>query len=186
MSTPVAALVKYNPCSVHARRGVACPFFISGARQCGRPLGFCDSPEYDGWLKDVLKGKIKCFYPRRVRLLEIPGTILMVYHVEKKAIIGEAQIVRATHEDNRHYYWFDEFLLYPNPVRLKLLRTNPKLGGPGMWVIRYILKETVDEIRELSELKGESKERLKRELELAKIEAEKRKPYPTTSPSYIP
>jgi hypothetical protein len=187
MSTPVAALVKYNPCSVYARRGVACPYFIGGVRrQCGQPLGFCDAPEYDGWLKDVIQGKTKCFYPLRIRLLEIPGMILMVYHVQKKAVIGEAQIVRATCEDNRHYYWFERFLLYPNPVSLRLLRTNPKLGGPGRWVVRYISKETVDEIRELSELEGESKERIKRELEMEKAEAERHKTLPSAMPSYFP
>ncbi|MEM3526041.1 MAG: transcription initiation factor IIB family protein, partial [Candidatus Jordarchaeaceae archaeon] len=68
-----------------------------------------------------------------------------------------------------------QFLLYPNPISLRLLRADPQLAERGMRVVKYISQETVDEIRELSGLKGESKERLKRELELAKVEAERRR-----------
>uniref|UniRef100_A0A7C4U342 Transcription initiation factor IIB family protein n=1 Tax=Caldisericum exile TaxID=693075 RepID=A0A7C4U342_9BACT len=177
----VAALVKYNPCSVHARRGIACPFFLPGiGKQCHKPRGFCDSPEYDGWLKDVLQGKTKCFYPNRIRLFELPGAILVLYHVDKRAIIGEAKILRATSEKKMHYYWFDKFLLYPNPVGLKLLHTDSRmreLARRGKWRTMYLSQQTVEEIRELSGLEGESKERLRRELELAKEEAERRRSY---------
>lgn len=173
----VAALVKYNPCSVHARRGSACPFFLRGiGKQCHKPRGFCDSPEYDGWLKDALQGKTKCFYPNRIRLFEMPGAILFLYHVDKRAIIGEAKILKATSEKRMHYYWFDQFLLYPNPVGLKLLHTDSRmreLARRGKWRTMYLSQQTVEEIRELSGLQGESKERLKRELELAKEEAER-------------
>jgi transcription initiation factor TFIIIB Brf1 subunit/transcription initiation factor TFIIB len=47
----------------------------------------------------------------------------------------------------------------------------------GKWRMAYLSKETVEEIRELSGLEGESKERLKRELELAREEAERRRSY---------
>jgi len=178
---PIAALVKYNPCSVHARRGIACPFFFRGiGKQCHKPHGFCDSPEYDGWLKDVLQGKTKCFYPNRIRLFEMPGAILLLYHVDKRAIIGEAKILKVTSEKEMHYYWFDQFLLYPNPVGLKLLHTDSRireLARRGKWRSMYLSQQTVEEIRELSGLEGDSKERLKRELELAEEEAERRRSY---------
>jgi hypothetical protein len=181
MSSSVAALVKYNPCSVHARRGIGCPFFLpKKGKQCHKPSGFCDSPEYDGWLKDVLEGKIKCFYSNCIRLFEIPGAILFLYHVDKRAIIGEAKILRATSEEKRHYYWFDQFLLYPNPVGLKLLHTDPrmrKLARCSRWRIVYLPQQTVEEIREFSGLKGESKERLNRELELAREETKSHKSF---------
>jgi transcription initiation factor TFIIIB Brf1 subunit/transcription initiation factor TFIIB len=51
------------------------------------------------------------------------------------------------------------------------------LARLGKWRMAYLSKETVEEIRELSGLEGESKERLKRELELAREEAERRRPY---------
>lgn len=177
----VAALVKYNPCSIYARRGTSCPFFLPGVgKRCDKPRGFCDSLEYDGWLKDVLEGRTKCFYPKRIRLLEMPGAILLLYHAHKRAIIGEAKILKATSENQMHYYWFEQLLLYPNPVGLKLLRTDPrmrKLARFGKWRMAYLSQETVEEIRDLSGLEGESKERLKRELELAKEEAERRRSY---------
>jgi transcription initiation factor TFIIB len=168
----VAALVRYNPCSVHARRGFACPSSHTDiGRRCPYPPGFCDSSDYDGWFKDVLAGKTKCFYPNRIRLFETPGGILVLYHTHKRAIVGEAKIIRVTSEKKRYYYWFDRFLSYPNPVSVRLLRTDPrlkKLARGGMWTIIYLSKETVEEIRELSELWGKSSERLQRELELAR------------------
>jgi len=174
--TIVAALVKYNPCSVHARRGMACPFFSStGSKKCSQRDGSCDTPDYDGWLKDAIEDKIKCFYPRRISLLEIPGAILLLYHCHRRAIIGEAKIVKATSENNVYRYWFEKLLLYPNPVNLKLLRTDSRMAqlARGRWRLAYLAQETVDEIRDLAELEGESRERLKRELELVKQEAEK-------------
>jgi transcription initiation factor TFIIIB Brf1 subunit/transcription initiation factor TFIIB len=168
----VAALVRYNPCSVHARRGSVCPFSHPDiGRRCPYPPGFCDSSDYDGWFKDVLAGKTKCFYPNRIRLFEAPGGILLLYHTHKRAIVGEAKIIRVTSEKKRHYYWFDKFLSYPNPVSVRLLRTDPrlkKLARGGTWTVIYLSMETVEEIRELSELWGKSSERLQRELELAR------------------
>lgn len=124
----IAALVKYNPCSVHARGGVPCPFFIPAtARKCKKPLGTCEMPEYDRWFKEVIKGKMKCFYPHRISLFEIPGTILLLYHGHKRKIVGEAKITKATLEDKIHRYWFDDFIVYPNPVGLKLLHSDPRL-----------------------------------------------------------
>ncbi|MEM3697507.1 MAG: transcription initiation factor IIB family protein [Candidatus Bathyarchaeia archaeon] len=168
----VAALIRYNPCSVHARRGSVCPFSYRGIGQrCPYPHGLCDSLDYDGWFKDVLAGKIKCFYPNRIRLFESAGGILVLYHTHKRAIVGEAKVIRVTSEKKMYYYWFDKFLLYPNPVSVRLLRTDPilkKLARGGTWTIIYLSKETLKEIRELSELWGKSSERLQRELELAK------------------
>ncbi|MFX1487228.1 MAG: hypothetical protein ACFFBS_09080 [Promethearchaeota archaeon] len=182
----IAALVKYNPCSVHARGGVPCPFFISGTgRKCKKPLGCCEMLEYDEWFKEVLKGKMKSFYPRRIRLLEIPGTILLLYHAHMRKIAGEAKIINATSEDNIHHYWFDNFVAYPNPVGLKLLHTDSRLkliAKLGRWGLVYLSEETLEEIRSLSELKGKSRERLRREVELAKQEAAKR-PYLYARPS---
>ena len=50
-----------------------------------------------------------------------------------------------------------------------------ELARRGKWKTMYLSQQTVEEIRELSELEGESKERLRRELELAKEEAERRR-----------
>ena len=181
----VSALVKYNPCSVYARRGFACPFFVpQEPRKCSKQPGTCDEDEYDGWLKDVIEGKTKAFYPRRITLLEMPGTVLLLYHSHKKAIVGEATIVRFTLEDNWYYYWFERFVLYPNAVSLRLLQTDPRaalLAHRGRWRTMYLSSETVEEIRELSELTGESKERLRRELEIAEEKSKTRQFVPRVS-----
>jgi len=67
--------------------------------------------------------------------------------------------------------------LYPNPVRLRLIRTDPRfseLAKRGKWRLAYLSSTTLSEIRDLSELQGESKIRLERELEVLKQESEKR------------
>lgn len=171
----VAALVKYNPCSIHGRGGVFCPFFV-GWKKCKNPLGFCEMPEYDKWFKEVTAGTMKNFYPRRIRLLEIPGAVLLLYHSHKRKIVGEASIVKVTHQNNIHRYWFDEFVFYPSPIDLTIIHTDPrlqKIARIGRWKLVYLYAETVEEIRELSGLKEEIKERLKRELEAASKSATK-------------
>lgn len=174
--TIVAALVKYNPCVVYARRGIACPIFLRGkATSCAKHLGACNTPEYDGWFKDVLAGKTKCFYPLRIRLLEIPGAFLLIYHAQKRTILGEAKITKATSENNAHYYWFDQFLLYPSSVKLEAIQTDPrlaKMSRRGKWTIIYLSESTLEEIRQLSKLEIGSRERLRREAELTKRKVE--------------
>ena len=172
----IAALVKYNPCSVHARGGVPCPFFTPvTARKCTKPLGTCEMPEYDRWFKEVIGGKMNYFYPRRISLLEIPGTILLLYHSHRRKIVGEAKIIKSTLEDmiiNR--YWFDKFILYPNPVGLESLHSDPRLKSVakrGSWRLVYLSEETLEEIRKLSGLQSKRLERLRGELESAKREA---------------
>jgi transcription initiation factor TFIIIB Brf1 subunit/transcription initiation factor TFIIB len=131
-------------------------------------------PEYDRWFKEVIKGKMNCFYPRRISLLEIPGTILLLYHSHRRKIVGEAKIVKSTLEDNIHRYWFDKFIVYPNPVELKSLHSDPRLklvAERGRWRLVYLTEETLEEIRKLSGLPEVSLERLRGELVSAKREA---------------
>ena len=138
----------------------------------------CQMPEYDKWYKDVLKGKRKCFYPNRIRLLENPGVPMFLFHVHHHAIVGEAQIVRSTAKNGNHFYWFDEFLSYPHPVQLELLRTDPRLPRmvmKGRWTLVYIFEEIIEEIRSLSKLPEEERKKLGKDLESA-IEQLKRLP----------
>ena len=116
----IAALVKYNPCTVYAREGVPCPYF-EGVRHCGFPLGKCSMPEYDKWFRDVLAGKMKSFYPFRIKLLECPGMFLIVYHSHRRAIVGEAKIVKWSKESDGYHCWFDKFIVYPKPVPLEII-----------------------------------------------------------------
>jgi hypothetical protein len=143
---------------------------------CLVPSTSCDAPDYDGWFKDVLAGRTKRFYPHRIRLLEIPGTVLLVYHTHKQAIVGEARIVRTTFEDGMHNYWFEKFLLYPDPVRPEMLHTAPrlvKLSGRAQWKVIYLSETTLEEIRKLSGLKLKTREELRREAGSAKQEVER-------------
>lgn len=165
----VAAIVKYNPCTRYARGGNDCLYFVGGFRRCGKPLGECDEPFYDKWYNDVLKGSMKSFYPFRIKLLENLGTFLLVYHDHIGGIVGEAKIVRYTVERDGYHYWFDEFIRYPRPVPLRIVYSDlriPRLRGK--WRVVYISGETLEEIRALSGLRGDLKERLRREAELLK------------------
>lgn len=168
----VAAIVKYNPCSIHARGGISCSQFI-GKRVCGKVYGRCEAKKYNKWYKDVLQGKMKCFYPNRIRLFEIPGTILLLYNTHIHRILGEAKIHKSSINDSKHYYWFREFVCYPDPIRLELLETDERLKSLARWKFMYVSTKTLEEIRSLSGLQGESLERTKRELEFARIQARK-------------
>jgi transcription initiation factor TFIIIB Brf1 subunit/transcription initiation factor TFIIB len=158
---PFGAIVKYNPCTKHAR-GSVCPHFAR-SRKCGKAPLTCDMPEYDMWYKEVLRGKTKSYYPIRIRLLEKPGTFMFLFHVDYHAIVGEVQIIKTTKEDNRNHYWFNNFISYPHPVQLELLETDPRLR----WIARksrtrcvYIDHQSIDEIRTLAKLS--EKERLRK------------------------
>lgn len=180
----VAALVKYHPCSIHGRGGIPCPFFVDSKR-CKNPLGFCEMPEYDKWFREVTAGTMKNFYPRRIRLLEILGAVLILYHSHKRKIVGEASIVKVTHQNNVHRYWFDEFVFYPSPIDLTIIHTDPrlqKIARIGRWKLVYLYAETVEEIRELSGLKEEIKERLKREIEVVRKAAKNFVPFSYRDP----
>lgn len=171
---PCGAVVKYNPCTSYAR-GFPCPYF-NKSRKCGKLPLACEMPEYDKWYKDVLDEKRKCFYPNRIRLLDNPGVPMFLFHTHHHAIMGEARIVRSSVENEKHYYWFDEFLLYPHPVQLELLQTDLRLSKTrkrGQWLFVYITAETIREIRRLSKLTEEKRkqlgEDLKRAIEQVKI-----------------
>lgn len=161
-------IVKYHPCSRHAR-GTPCPYFrVRGG--CKEAHLECTMPQYDKWYKDVLTGKVKCFYPNKIRLLENPGVPMFLYHVHHHAIMGEATVVRSTVKDGKHFYCFDEFLSYPHPVQLELLMTDPrlpKLARRGQWLFLYIGKQAIEEIRGLSKLSEEERRRLGIDLEQA-------------------
>ena len=117
---------------------------------------------------------MKTYYPFHIRLLDEPGTIILIYHSHKKVIVGEAKIIKHTIKNNKHYYWFEEFIKYPKPVPLEMIYSDERLRKlRGRWLAVYISEETLEEIRELAGLKGDLKKRLKREIELAKIAAEK-------------
>lgn len=119
------AIVKYNPCTRYAR-GSSCLYFDK-SKKCDKPPLECEMPEYDNWYKEVVNGKRRCFYPKRVQLFENPGVIMFLFHIHHHAIMGEMQIVRSTLKDGKHFYWFDKFLFYPHPVQLELLETDSRL-----------------------------------------------------------
>ena len=181
---PCGVVVKYNPCTRYAR-GSRCSYFRS--KKCDKPPLTCQMPEYDKWYKDVLKGKRKCFYPKRVRLLENPGVPMFLFHVHHHAIVGEAQIVRSTIEDGKHFYWFDEFLSYPHFVQLELLKTDarlPRMARKGRWLCVYIPQETIEEIRSLSKLPEGERKKLGKDLRRI-IELLKKRPlYKSRPPTW--
>ena len=175
---PCGAIVKYNPCTKYAR-GSPCLYFDRW-KKCDIPPLACQMPEYDKWYKDVLKEKRKCFYPNRVRLLEAPGVPMFLFHVHHHAIVGEAQIVRSTVENEKYLYWFDEFISYPHPVQLELLKTDPrlpKLAKRGQWLCVYISQDTIKEIRSLSKLPEGERKKLGNNLRKVIEQLKKRSPY---------
>jgi len=164
---PCGAVVKYNPCTRYAR-GSPCPYFDK-VKKCNKLRLACEMPEYDRWYKDVLEEKRKCFYPNLIRLLENPGVPMFLFHVHHHAIMGEAKVLRSSVEDGKHFYWFDKFLSYPRPVQLELLETDsrlPKMASRGIWSCVYISKETIEEIRSLSELSEKERNKLENDLEV--------------------
>jgi len=134
-------------------------------------------PEYDRWYKSVLEGKKKCFYPNRISLLETPGVPLFLYHTDFQAIVGEATINRAEVRNGAHFYFFNTFIKYSYPVPLELIRTDervPKMARAGRWTHFYISRETVEEIRSLSQMSEEMKAELGIDLEKVLARLEKR------------
>ena len=169
----IAVIIKYNPCTIHARLGSKCPYFDT-TRHCPYPLGECPDPNYDLWYRKVLEGEMKEYYPFHIRILDEPGSIMLIYHSHKKAIVGEAKIVGHRVDNGRHYYRFEEFVVYPKPVPLEMIYVDERLKKlRRRWIAVYIDRETLDEIRELAGLKGDLKKRLEREIELAEIAAKK-------------
>jgi transcription initiation factor TFIIB len=141
-------------------------------------------PEYNRWFKDVLAGKILSYHtPRRRLLLEILGVPLFLYHSHEKKIVGEAAINSVTKENGLFHYWFTEFLLYPNFVDLRKIETDQSLQRlmRGRTSGRYLNERTIKEIRNLSGLSTDTKQKLADELQIVtRIIAEAPKP-PYTS-----
>lgn len=172
----LGAVAFYNPCSVHARYGVECPFLEK--RTCKKPPKTCGFPEYDRWFKDVIAGSMKSFYPRRMRLLE-HGGILFIYHGHVKGIVGEATITKSTYEDGNFHYWFNNFITYPTVVKLNQIKTDDRLSRLAhvrRWSVLYIGDQTINEIRSLAGLPEQAKNQLQKELE--KIKREKKPFHP--------
>jgi len=168
-------IVKYHPCTLHAR-GSKCPYY-EGGRRCGKEPLKCDMPEYDKWYRSVLEGRMNCFYPNRISLLETPGVPLFLYHTDFRAIVGEATINKAEVKDGAHFYFFDIFIKYSYPVPLELIRTDkrvPRMARAGRWTHIYISRETVEEIRGLSRMSEEMKAMLGIDLEKVFARLEKR------------
>lgn len=173
-------VVKYNPCSLHARQ-IPCPHFQKGKR-CNKPPLKCEMPEYDRWYRDVLDGKRKCFYPNKILLLENPGVPMFLFHVHHHALLGEAEILETTEEEGKHFYWFEEFISYSNPVQLELIQTDlrlARLATKGQWRWINIREETINEIRRLSELPEQQRKNLGKDLERV-IDRLKKHPIPKT------
>jgi transcription initiation factor TFIIIB Brf1 subunit/transcription initiation factor TFIIB len=164
---PIGVVVKYNPCSTYARLGKSCPR-LAERQQCALKFGLCSDKEYDLWFKDVIKGKINYFFPKKIPLLAIPGTVLVLYHCGKRALVGEARISKATFEAGNHKYFFDKFILYPKNISLSNKNPNGnfrRISAGGRWWFAYINEETVNEIRKLSGLNNRTREELRKELE---------------------
>jgi len=125
-------------------------------------------PEYDRWYREVLDEKKKCFYPNRIPLLENLGAPMFLFHVHHHAVLGEAKILEATEKEGKHFYCFEEFISYSNPVQLELIQTDlrlPKLAMKGRWRWINIREETINEIRRLSELPEQKRKELGKDLE---------------------
>ena len=161
------AIVNYNPCTVYGRMGNPCPHYDKG-RKCGIPKGECDDPYYDGWYKNVSLGRQNAFYPNRMKLFERLNGPLFVYHSDKHGITGEAQVTNHTIEKKDHYYWFTKFTPYQTQVQLELLVTDRrllKMAKTRRWKCVYMTRETIKEIRHLSNISMSKRKNLSRELE---------------------
>jgi len=174
---PVGVVVKYNPCSSYARLGKSCR---GRTGRCAQAFGPCSDKKYDLWFKRVVAGEIDYFYPKRIRLLEVPGTVLVLYHCKKRAIVGEAKIIKAIVQADIHKYYFDRFIVYPNQISLSdesLRRRFKKIPLGGRWWFIYIDEETLDKIREFSGLETKTKEDLKKDLESVRDKVRKFPPF---------
>jgi hypothetical protein len=129
-------IVKYHPCTRYAR-GSACPYFV-GVRRCGREPLECELPEYDQWYRGVLEGRVKCFYPNRIVLLETSGVPMFLYHVDFHGIVGEAVIKRAEVRNDANYYFFDSFTRYPYPVLLEIIKVISTKNGKGGKMVTHL------------------------------------------------
>lgn len=165
----VGVLVRYNPCSIYARGGIPCPHFKNGSKRCSKPPKRCKMMEYDKWFREVLAGRIRYFHvPRRIWLFEISGTPLFIYHSHQKKIVGEASVIKVTKENKIFYYWFDQFLRYPNFVDLTEIKTDKglqKMAGKGMVRIMYLDEGPIKEIRDHAQLSHEVKQKLAEQLQ---------------------
>jgi transcription initiation factor TFIIIB Brf1 subunit/transcription initiation factor TFIIB len=152
-------ILKYNPCSIHARKGIACEYYDKG-RKCKKPLGSCNKFVYDLWYKDMLQTKSGYFYPKRIKYLETPGAIFFIYHVDKKMVTGEAIISNFVEHEDQFNYHFKSYHVYTNPIPLELLVIDPRLpriARGGRWRFVYINSQVVDKIRQLSILNNEER-----------------------------
>ena len=76
--------------------------------------------------------------------------------------------MEATEEEGKHFYCFEEFIFYSNPVQLELIQTDlrlPKSAIKGRWRWINIREETINEIRRLSELPEQKRKDLGKNLE---------------------
>ena len=129
-------------------------------------------PEYNKWFKDLLAGNIRSYHTsKKYLLLEILGMPLFLYHSHERKIVGEATINKVTKENGLFHYWFTEFLLYPNFVDLSKIETDQSLWGlmrKGRSSVKYLNEGTIKEIRNLSGLPTDTKEKLADQLEIVK------------------
>lgn len=164
---PCGVIVKYHPCTVHARLGSSCPFFV-GSRSCGKTFDNCDQSDYDLWYKSVLKSKQGEYYPNRIKLIENANLPLFLYHVGMHAIVGEAEIISFRTKDSKYFYYFNDYIDYSHSVPLELLYIDlrlPKLAKSGRWKSTYIYKDTIKIIRQLAEMDLELRLNLDKNLE---------------------
>jgi transcription initiation factor TFIIIB Brf1 subunit/transcription initiation factor TFIIB len=155
-------IIKYNPCTVYARKGSPCPQYDKG-RKCGKTVGTCQLPKYDLWYKKVQTENNGEFYPNRIKLFEKNGRFMFLFHADKKAIIGEAEIISYKKKNDDYYYKFNNFQNYNHHVQLELLIRDtrlPKLAKMGRWRMVYIDRETINTIRLFSKLTHEKRKKL--------------------------
>jgi hypothetical protein len=150
----IAALVKYDPCSTYARLGTPC-LFKKAKKICPLFYNGCGDTKYDLWLKEVKEGKLNSFFPKHIRLLDIPGTVLLIFDCRKRAIIGEATINKVTSKKDFYDYHFEKFVTYPSIVSLSdghHHRQFERIPVAGRWWLTYIEQNTLKDIRSLSGL----------------------------------
>jgi len=151
----IGAVVKYNPSSSYAKNKKNC-LNENPKKVLYQNPKFGDKQEDDSWFEKVLKGEMKSFYPKRVKIFEIPGSVLVLFHCKMRAIVGEATITRSTQDGEVHNYYFERFLLYPKKISLTDENNEPRfycIPTRGQWWVTYIDDFTLKEIRRLSGLK---------------------------------
>jgi len=160
--------------------GSTCSFF-AGRRKCGKRPNRCEDPRYDKWFRAVCSGRVKQFpLSANLRLLNVVGVPLFLFHCDKRRIVGEATISNTIRHGGPCFHTFKKFIKYPTYVDPSRIETDDRLKmlsrTIGGWQAYYVHDSTIDEIRRLSGLRSSLLEQLRATLAKTQVEIERTAP----------